>query len=112
MKNIFTFLIITFCFISCENTDDGTSSSLPEFTTEGKNTFGCKIDGQIFNHLQTVYLNHDVSEVEIEVLEDSKLLIASGEPIHEPIVAHGPFVMNTEAEIHQAFSDFQKGQFA
>ena len=48
MKNIFTFLIITFCFISCENTDDGTSSSLPEFTTEGKNTFGCKIDNQIF----------------------------------------------------------------
>ena len=70
-----------------------------------------KIDGQIFNHLQTVYLNHDVSEVEIEVLEDSKLLIASGEPIHEPIVAHGPFVMNSEVEIHQAFSDFQKGQF-
>jgi hypothetical protein len=48
MKDILTFLIIIFCFVSCENTDDGTSSSLPNFTTEGKNTFGCKIDNQIF----------------------------------------------------------------
>lgn len=71
-----------------------------------------RIDGQVFEHLQTVYLTHDVSELEIEVLEDSKLLIASGEPIHEPIVAHGPFVMNSENEIRQAFVDFQNGHFA
>lgn len=70
------------------------------------------IDGESFTGLQTVYLNHDAASVEIEIEQDAKLLIASGEPILEPIVAHGPFVMNTEAEIHQAFSDFQSGHFA
>ena len=71
-----------------------------------------KIDGQVFEKLQTVYLNHETNQLDIEVLNDAKLLIASGESINEPIVAHGPFVMNNEAEIRQAFVDFQNGQFA
>jgi hypothetical protein len=48
MKNILSVLILCMCFTSCENTDDGTLSHLPDLTTEGKNTFGCKIDDQIF----------------------------------------------------------------
>ncbi len=71
-----------------------------------------KIDSQEFHNLQTVYLTHDVSVLDIKCSEDAKLLIMSGEPINEPIVAHGPFVMNTEAEIQQAFVDFQNGHFA
>jgi redox-sensitive bicupin YhaK (pirin superfamily) len=37
--------------------------------------------------------------------------LLSGEPIDEPIVQHGPFVMNTEREIRQAIADFNGGKF-
>lgn len=42
---------------------------------------------------------------------DATLLVLTGEPIDEPIVGMGPFVMNSEAEIRQAFEDFNGGKF-
>jgi len=48
--------------------------------------------------------------VVIEASEDAKVLLIAGKPLHEPIVQHGPFVMNTVQEIHQAVRDFHEGR--
>ena len=40
-----------------------------------------------------------------------KLGLGHAKPLREPIVAHGPFVMNTVPEIHQAYADYQAGKF-
>jgi redox-sensitive bicupin YhaK (pirin superfamily) len=56
-------------------------------------------------------LENDGEEFTIEATENAIVLILSGEPINEPIASHGPFVMNTQAEIMQAFNDVNMGKF-
>jgi len=60
---------------------------------------------------EMLLLSRDGSDVAIHADEDAALLVLTGEPIDEPIVGYGPFVMNTEAEIRQAFADFNSGRF-
>ena len=43
--------------------------------------------------------------------ENTVVLILSGEPLNEPIASYGPFVMNTQEEIREAFEDYNKGEF-
>lgn len=48
--------------------------------------------------------------VRLTAREDSRLLLVAGRPLQEPIVQHGPFVMNDEQEIYQAISDYRQGR--
>jgi len=52
----------------------------------------------------------DGDELSIAAAEDFRGLLFAGEPIQEPAVAYGPFVMNTRQEIQQAFLDYQAGK--
>jgi quercetin 2,3-dioxygenase len=66
---------------------------------------------QIARDAEMVMLDRVGSDLLLEANSDATLLLLSGEPIDEPIVGHGPFVMNTTAEINQAIADFNSGQF-
>jgi len=60
---------------------------------------------------ELVEFNYDGDELAIEALTNSVLLLGHAEPFGEPVVSAGPFVMNTEAEIEQAYTDYQQGKF-
>lgn len=54
----------------------------------------------------------DADMVRLKAVSDARILIVSGKPLREPIVQHGPFVMNSVEQIYQAISDYQQGRFA
>jgi hypothetical protein len=58
-----------------------------------------------------VLLKNDGEDFTLEATEDSIILVLSGKPINEPIVAYGPFVMNTWEEIEKAVNDVGAGKF-
>lgn len=82
------------------------------------NTALVVIEGEInVNGGETVKTDHfvlmgnDGESFEIEAASSALVLVLSGEPINEPIASHGPFVMNSKAELLQAFDDYNTGKF-
>lgn len=61
--------------------------------------------------MQMALLDHSGETLSLEAQEDAVVLLLSGEPIEEPVVGQGPFVMNSQAEIDQAIADFHSGHF-
>lgn len=93
-------------------------SSLTLNLPENYTTAFVMIEGQAkINETETapadnfVLFNNDGEKILVEAEQDSVILVMSGEPLDEPIAAYGPFLMNTQEEIKQAFEDFQAGKF-
>ena len=70
-----------------------------------------RVNGHPINDAQTAMLDRGAEGVVIKADTHIRALLLSGEPIDEPVVAHGPFVMNSQEEIRAAFSDFRAGRF-
>ena len=60
---------------------------------------------------QVINLSAEGQDIEVTAIGDALVLLLAGEPIQEPVVGYGPFVMNTREEIVQAMRDFESGQF-
>ncbi|MBX3327461.1 MAG: pirin family protein [Nitrospira sp.] len=85
---------------------------------EGHNSMVAVLAGRVvINGEQTVgeaeivRLAREGDAITIRAEQDAILLVLTGEPINEPVVGYGPFVMNTTAEIRQAADDFNNGRF-
>jgi redox-sensitive bicupin YhaK (pirin superfamily) len=69
------------------------------------------IDGKGVGAAEIARLSRDGEGVSITADGDAMLLVMTGEPIDEPVVGYGPFVMNTEEEIREAIGEFNSGKF-
>jgi redox-sensitive bicupin YhaK (pirin superfamily) len=79
---------------------------------DGEGRFGS--DSRAARDGQMILFDSDGEEARIsnpsDAREDLNVLLLGGLPLGEPVTRYGPFVMNTEAEIHQAFDDFRSGR--
>ncbi|ORX53209.1 hypothetical protein DM01DRAFT_1367348 [Hesseltinella vesiculosa] len=79
------------------------------YTLAGKARFGGSNHESEAHH--TLVLNDDGTTIPVESLsDDTHFVVIAGRPLKEPIVQYGPFVMNTQEQIYQAFTDYQQGK--
>lgn len=72
---------------------------------------GLSVNGRHADKLHLVEFENDAEEITVRTEEEALLLFGHARPLNEPVVAQGPFVMNTEEEIIQAYDDYRKGKF-
>ena len=69
------------------------------------------VNRQEVKALQLVEFDKEGRELLIHAVEQSVVLLGHARPLDEPVVAQGPFVMNTQEEIVQAYEDYRRGKF-
>ena len=70
-----------------------------------------EVNGTEIGEKELVEFRNDDRSVCSKAITDSQLLIGHALPLCEPVVSHGPFVMNTEQEIKKAYNDYRQGKF-
>jgi len=86
------------------NLRDGYSAGL--YVVEGR----VLINGEKVETTELAVLDRKGDEIELDAITDAIVFVMNGAPIDEPVVGHGPFVMNTSREIQQAFADYHAGR--
>lgn len=86
------------------NLSDGTSTIILVMNGE------VELENDTFNEKSILIFEHEGESINLKVSKEFKGLVLNGVPIDEPVVAHGPFVMNTKAEINEAIRDFNNGK--
>ncbi len=83
------------------------------YILEGSGTFGKnQVQASKGQALWLEKADHsNMSYIEVTSNENVRFVLFAGEPLNEPVVARGPFVMNTEEEIEQAYADYRKRKF-
>jgi redox-sensitive bicupin YhaK (pirin superfamily) len=106
---------LTGVFMSTVALQAGGAVSFPD--VRGRNVFlyvvrgTVRLAGASAPQYRLLELNDDGDSVDIVAESDAVLLFGHADPIGEPVVAHGPFVMNTREEIQQAARDYMDGKF-
>jgi quercetin 2,3-dioxygenase len=70
-----------------------------------------QVNGEEIQFRHLVEFQRSGTQIQVEALEDSILILGHALPFNEPMVAQGPFVMNSQEEINQAYKDYQEGKF-
>lgn len=105
----------TYSPINVYNIDLDKLSELDLKVEENTNTLVFVIDGEVEIDSKNISKSHNAvmdrkgDSIKIKANLNTKLLVLNAEPIDEPVVSHGPFVMNTQEEIYEAILDFQSG---
>lgn len=92
-------------------------SSLELPIPANQNSFVYLLNGRLEAHEnqiesgQTILYERDGDFIKLKATTKAEFLVLGGEVNNEPYVAHGPFVVNTQKELEQAYSDFQQGKF-
>ena len=68
------------------------------------------VQDQEIGEKQLIQFSNDGKQINIEAKSDSLILFLAGDPINEPVVSWGPYVMNSQTEIMEAMRDFQMGK--